>query len=257
MKKSDFPRVVDRLMADPLRNAWAIQDLRRWPDTSRIWCSDPTGDALAYVLESGHPGTRGGGVVIVSGPPMLVKPLLAVGLPDDGYVIRETSAELLPVIEEVTPTATVYPQIRMDVRTASFIAHHNETDRKLSPEDAVAFAAFHGAPAAASGRFAGWLGGATLFGAFDGETLAAFGSTMVETPEVWIVVSISTRADYRGRGFGTRATSAITAAGLEAAECVSLTVAKDNAAAIRLYEKLGFTRREDRVWVDVGLGSAP
>ena len=66
-----------------------------------------------------------------------------------------------------------------------------------------------------------------------------------------MLVGIETAAAERGRGFGTAVTSFLTATGLDEVERVSLSVRKDNGAAIRVYEKLGFLTREDRVWIDV------
>ena len=56
---------------------------------------------------------------------------------------------------------------------------------------------------------------------------------------------------------GTEITSALTEAGLAGAPTVSLTVRRDNTPAVRVYEKLGYSKREDRIWVDHEANSAP
>lgn len=123
--------------------------------------------------------------------------------------------------------------------------------------DAPALATFHNAPPQAAEGMKHWIRGAFVMGAFEDDELLAIGSTMVQLPEVWVLVSIETRRDRRGEGLGTRLTSALTEVGLKEADTVSLTVRRDNNAAIRVYEKLGYATRENRVWIDHGAGSSP
>ena len=80
---------------------------------------------------------------------------------------------------------------------------------------------------------------------------------MVSVPEAWNLVSIQTHKDFRNKGYATEVTSALVERALQETETVTLTVVKDNAPAIRTYEKVGFKFAEDRIWIDNGTGAAP
>jgi ribosomal protein S18 acetylase RimI-like enzyme len=84
-----------------------------------------------------------------------------------------------------------------------------------------------------------------FFGVCDQDQIIAAGGTHLVSPNYGIaaVGNVYTANGHRGRGYGTATTSAVIAElfrrGLE---CVFLNVAQDNAAAIRIYERLGFTK---------------
>lgn len=67
----------------------------------------------------------------------------------------------------------------------------------------------------------------------------------IVTPQIAQLGNIITDEAYRNRGFGTACTSALTAVLASKGRIVSLFVRVDNAPAIRMYEKLGFTRKRD------------
>jgi len=76
----------------------------------------------------------------------------------------------------------------------------------------------------------------------DGRLVAAAGTHLVSpTYGVAAVGNVFTRPDYRGRGYGTAVTSAVTAELLRTGfRDVVLNVNQDNATAVHIYERLGF-----------------
>jgi GNAT superfamily N-acetyltransferase len=82
-----------------------------------------------------------------------------------------------------------------------------------------------------------------FFGVYEGEALVAAAGTHLYAPGegAAAIGNIYTRRDRRGRGLGRVVTSAVTAA-LAGIETLGLNVRADNAAALRLYESLGFVR---------------
>jgi RimJ/RimL family protein N-acetyltransferase len=78
----------------------------------------------------------------------------------------------------------------------------------------------------------------------DGNLVAAAGTHLVSpTYGVAAVGNVFTHPDYRGRGYGTVATSAVVAELVQIGiHDVILNVNQDNATAIRIYERLGFER---------------
>lgn len=253
--KSDLPDVLGQLRRNGVRNAWAIQDLIVWPDSSKFfYVSDP----FSYLLISGHPATHGQPTLIADGDPEMVKHLLKEANVTEPCVVRETPTHLLPAIRAHYPNAKVYYEQRMDVTKDTFLPKHKGAARSLNPGDAESLAQFFGAPPQAAGRFKGWLGGAkAFFGVFEGDRLAAIGSSMVSVPEAWNLVSIETHKDFRGKGYATEVTSALVERALRETGTVTVTVVKDNEPALRTYSKIGFRQAEDRVWIDNGIGSKP
>ena len=258
LESDRYPWALERLEAEGLPHAWGIQDLQRWPDRSRMFVAEDSSPlGFSYLLVSGHPASRGSSTVILGGSSASVAGLLEAHLPEPPVTIRETPASLLPTIRAHLPAASVYLQQRMEVSRSTFAPCAAEGCRRLTVDDAPALAKFRDLPPRAAEGQRHWIRGAFVMGAFEGDELLATASTMVQTSGAWVLVAVETRSERRGEGFGSKVTSALTAAGLAEVPAVSLTVRQDNPAAIRVYEKLGFARREDRIWVDHGAGSAP
>jgi ribosomal protein S18 acetylase RimI-like enzyme len=84
-----------------------------------------------------------------------------------------------------------------------------------------------------------------FFGVREGETLVAAAGTHLYTPaeSVGTVGNVYTRRDRRGRGLARQVTRSVTAELLRRGlRTIVLNVAQANAAAIRVYERLGFRR---------------
>lgn len=260
-KLSDEDRllVIADLKINPGRNAWAIQDLERWPDkTTLYYRTDSIGIGnLTYLLLTGHPGAQQTKTIVLNGNSDLVEPLLEF-LPAGKWILRETSAAMAPVIKSILPAAHFFLEDRMQVERVSFKpAKKTIPIRMLVESDAIALAEFQGAPPQAAPKFIQWIRGAKLLGAWEGPVLTAIASTFVTTAEVCELIGIETRNGFRGKGIGTQVTSALTEIALESAPIVTLTVLSDNEPALKMYRKLGYKKCEDRIWVDNGTGSIP
>lgn len=247
--------LLNVLRKDAITHAWPIQDLTRWPERCKVFTSEEEADGPAFLLISGHPACRECPAVIMGGNPENA-PALLKHLPKPPFIIRETSATFRPILEKALPKAIIYPEIQMVVTRDSFKRAPAPQARRLTVDDALALATFFGNPASAPGM-GHWLRGATVYGVLVNGAITAIGSTMVELPDVWVLVSIETQREQRRKGYGTQVTSALTDAGLKKAPVVSLTVHSENAKAIGLYEKLGYRRVEDRIWVDNGANFGP
>ncbi len=253
------PWLLERLLREPGRNAWAIQDLQQWPERTKLYFRQPDheGARLDYLLLTGHPGAQTAVTIVLDGSPEGVKPLLQ-HVPTGSWLARETPADLLPTLQALAPDAKAYLEQRMEVTRATFIpAHKGSATRRLVEGDALALAKFKGAPERAAPGFVQWIRGAWLFGTWEGSELVAIASTFVRVPAVAELVSVETRPQDRGKGFATEVTSTLTKVALEESVLVSLTVLKNNEPAKALYAKLGYSAREDRIWFDNGVGSAP
>jgi ribosomal protein S18 acetylase RimI-like enzyme len=89
---------------------------------------------------------------------------------------------------------------------------------------------------------AAMLNEGVYYGVYVRQKLVAIAGTHVVAPSegLALVGNVMTHPRYRGQGYGTIATSAVTAELLKTCPDVLLTVAANNRAAIRLYERLGY-----------------
>ena len=78
----------------------------------------------------------------------------------------------------------------------------------------------------------------------DGKIVSAAGVHLV-TPQIAQLGNIITDEAYRNRGYGTECTAALAADLASKGRTISLFVRVDNAPAIRMYEKLGFTKKRE------------
>ena len=105
--------------------------------------------------------------------------------------------------------------------------------------------------------FASWLPSSALsegvyFGVRVNGTLVSAAGTHVVSPTARLAVvgNVFTHIDYRGRGFATAVTGAVTAELLRSCDQVVLNVRSDNPPALNAYRRLGFTehvRFEERL----------
>lgn len=254
---SDLDWILETLRKDGPDHAPVIQDLLRWPDSSRFHFLR-AGNRLAFAHRSGHPAYDRAPCWILDGDPSSISRLLDHVKPGAPFVVRETSDRLASAIRDYYPETKVYLEQRMDVSRETFRPAHRGRARQLRPADLEALTRFHGAPAQAASRFMGWLNGARAFhGVFEGDQLVAIGSSFVSIPEAWNLVSIATHPDHRGKGLATEVTSSLVGRALEETRTVTVTVVCGNAPAIRVYEKLGFEATHGYLWADCGAGSAP
>lgn len=235
---------------DPVEHAWAIQDLALWPDRSRFFTA-----GTSYLLFTGHPSQGGGNTLILGDDSGEIDSLLR-HLPEK-FVIRETRASLLPKLRPHLKEAQVYLEQRMEVSREGFRPRESSRVRKIGEADAPALAAFFGAPPQAAPKFLGWIRGGLILAAMEGNEILSLGTVIVRTSDAWVLASVETKESHRGKGLAKEVVSALVEAGLASAATISLTVRKDNAPAIRAYEALGFLAKEDRIWVDQGVGADP
>src|ERR1700759_277502 len=118
------------LLKDATNNAWAIQDLTRWPERCKVFTSVEEVDEPAFLLISGHPACRECPALIMGGNPKNASALLK-HLPHSPYIIRETPATFRPMLETALPRAVIYPEIQMVVTRDTFKRASAPSARRL------------------------------------------------------------------------------------------------------------------------------
>lgn len=235
------------LEQDRLFAAYALCDLEEREFGRTRWGGAYQGDRMvALVLE-------------YSG--MTPQPMFVMGR-EDGIdailrdLIRPRAAYLATLTETMAVVKTHYrvdpgPQmVRMWVDRARFRPYPADVRRLLPVEIGelnrlyqLGFASWLPSSAIAEGVY---------YGIRAGGRLVAAAGTHVISPEARLAVvgNVLTHVDYRGRGYATATTGAVTAELLRSCDQVTLNVRADNPPALQAYRRLGFVehvRFEERL----------
>lgn len=238
---------------DPILAAYAICDLddREFPRT-RWGAAWSGGSIVSVVLEYS------------GGSP---QPLFAMGR-EDGVeailrdVIRPRLAyvaglpQVLPAIQRRYRLDAGPQMIRMAVDRESFLRADDPGVERLTPSDAMELNRLYQL------GFGAWLPPQSIsegvyFGLrVRGRLVAAAGTHVVSSAaRLAVVGNVLTHNDYRGRGYATAVTGAVTAELLLSCDHVALNVRADNPSAISAYRHLGYlehVRFEERLAHRIG-----
>jgi RimJ/RimL family protein N-acetyltransferase len=192
---------------------------------------------------------------------MTPQPLFVMGR-DDGIeailrdVVRPRAAYVATLTENLPAVQTQYrvdpgpPMVRMYVDRARFRPFPADTRRLLPIEIGelnrlyqLGFASWLPSSAIAEGVY---------YGIRIGGRLVAAAGTHVISPQARMAVvgNVLTHIDYRGRGYATAVTGAVTAELLRTCDQVALNVRSDNPPALQAYRRLGYVehvRFEERL----------
>jgi ribosomal protein S18 acetylase RimI-like enzyme len=235
------------LERDRLYAAYAICDLEEREFARTRWGIAYDGDApIALVLEYSGPtpqplflmGREDGIVAILRD---LIRPRVA-------YVAAATT--VLPAIETTYRVDPGPSMVRMWVDRASFRPYPATVERLLPVEIGelnrlyqLGFASWLPSTAIADGVYFGLR--------VNGQLVSAAGTHVVSpTARLAVVGNVLTHVDYRGRGFATAVTGAVTAELLRTCDQVVLNVRSDNPPALNAYRRLGYqehVRFEERL----------
>ncbi len=240
--------------ADPVRHAWAVWDLERYPD--RVACYTLVEDArpTAYLLV--WLGALPLYVAHWVGPSREAGPLLAV-FPRPPVVasVPLEHADLVARARGIVPSVM---QLRAFDPERGAPPEVEGRARPLVASDAAALHAFGRAVDErifTSYRDADPVAD-RVFGAFHDGRLAAAARVQVALDKVWLIGGVGTLPGYRNLGLATDVTRLIVQRALSVGARPALYVLEANPVAVRLYERLGFVLLERRGWIDAPLPSS-
>lgn len=221
-------------------------------------------------LEDSEFGRTKWGVAYAAGRPVAVgleytgltpQPLFLMGR-NDGIeaILREilrpraayvaSLTEGLPAVEAVYRVDAGPPMVRMWVDRARFRPYPADV-RRLFPSDIGELNRLYQL------GFASWLPSSSIangvyYGIRVGGRLVSAAGTHVISPSARLAVvgNVLTHTEYRGRGYATAVTGAVTAELLRTCDHVALNVRSDNPPAIQAYRRLGYSehvRFEERL----------
>ncbi len=244
---TDRPLLRSFLEQDRLYAAYAICDLEEREFTRTRWGLAWDGDApIALVLEYAGPTPQ---------------PLFVMGRTDGiAVVLRDlirprvafvaAPAQVLPAIEAAYRVDPGPVMVRMWVDRSRFRPYPATVQRLLPIEIGDLNRLYQLG-------FASWLPSATIAdGVYygmrvNGQLVAAAGTHVISAgARLAVVGNVLTHTDFRGRGFATAVTGAVTAELLRTCDQVVLNVRADNPPALNAYRRLGFSehiRFEERL----------
>jgi ribosomal protein S18 acetylase RimI-like enzyme len=237
VERLDDPQAIRPLLAGHqayAAYALAHLDPRLFP-RSEWWHAHGTqGQALVAHSRSGL-----GPVLVALGDPKILDALLRLH-PGPRFTFATFQLEHLAVAHRHFLLSREGVSLRMSVSAATF-RPAAEPAQRLRRADVGAINALQRHEG--FGLFpAGMLNEGVYYGVYVGQRLVAIAGTHVVAPSegLALVGNVMTHPRYRGQGYGTVATSAVTAELLKTCPDVLLTVAANNRAAIHLYERLGY-----------------
>jgi ribosomal protein S18 acetylase RimI-like enzyme len=243
MQLTDRDEIRARLAGDREWSAYALGDLAPGFFEQCEWHAAP--GALLLVF-------RGLAVPVLFavGEPEALARLLD-DVPPEPRLYLSIRPEFMPAIRARCRVSQVAAMWRMVLRPERFQPDGLQGAERLGLADLPGLEALY-ADGATAGEApdsfaASMLEQGVYFGIRDGGGLAAAAGTHLVAPDegVAAIGNVYTRRDRRGQGLARRVTGAVTAALLAQAQppdLIVLNVAQSNAAAVRLYQRLGFER---------------
>jgi ribosomal protein S18 acetylase RimI-like enzyme len=235
------------LERDRLYAAYAICDLEEREFVRTRWGAAWEGDDLVAIgLE--YTGPTPQPLFVMGSLDGIEAVLRDVIRPRAAYIAAR--AEMLPAIESLYRVDPGGEMVRMWVDRARFRPYPATVQRLLPVEIGelnrlyqLGFASWLPASAINDGVYYGLR--------VNGQLVAAAGTHVVSpSARLAVVGNVLTHVDYRGRGFATAVTGAVTAELLRSCDQVVLNVRADNPPAINAYRRLGYaehTRFEERL----------
>ena len=257
INKDNKQRVIASIRSDVIRHVFAFYDIQHEPEKTIMHAAFENNKLRGYILT--YTASDFLSVDIESEKDIVEK--LIVYAPENHFIIH-TTPNLLSIIERKFPDAKSYIEKWMLVKKGEANLFKSANVRRLSTEDDAS--KFHlllstrkERPTGTVSRFMEMITRMPVYGVFIDDELVSYAGSFIQLPQVWMIGGVYTNPSYRGRGYATIATSAVTEEALKNAEAAALFVRSDNYPAIKAYEKIGYKKIGEKLWVDVDTGLMP
>ncbi|MCC7363609.1 MAG: GNAT family N-acetyltransferase [Dehalococcoidia bacterium] len=205
--------------------------------TKWFWARGDTGTGLVLHSRGGL-----GDATFVTGDTDAIAAALSIH-PGPANTYATCQPQHLDVLQDVYRLSNQQPMIRMAVRRERFAPVATTATVVLSGVDIRRINALYGSEGGPSYYVPEHIDAGVYRGVVtEGRLVAIAGTHVVSRHEgVAVVGNVFTHPAYRGHGFATVATSAVTEALLRYCDDVVLTVDPRNTPAVRAYQRLGYT----------------
>ena len=249
--------VIDFLKPDVIKHVFAFYDIQYTPEHTTTYVAFENEKPKGYILI--YTGSEFPSVVMECRSSIAKR---LIGYAPECKFVMHAPPNLLSIVMRRFPDAKHYVEDWMLVRKGEANFLKSEHVRRLRTED-DALKLFtlletreDRAPMSVK-RYFDWMNKMPLHGVFIENELVSYAGSFVQLPQVWMIGGVYTNPKHRNKGYATLATSAVTEEALKNAEATALFVRSDNQPAIKAYEKIGYKKIGEKIWIDVGTGLKP
>ncbi len=255
--ESNKQHVIDSLKSDVIRHVFALYDIQHEPENTTMYVAFENGNLRGYILI--YTALEFPSVILECDSNVAEK--LIEYAPKNQFIIH-VSHNLLPIVKGRFPAAKSYVEDWMLINKGEANVSRSELVRRLRVEEDAAKLAMLLSTREDRSRgtvkmYLDWINKMPVYGVFLSGELVSYAGSFLQLPRVWMIGGVYTHPDYRNKGYATLATSAVTEEALNHAESAALFVRSDNYQAIRVYEKIGYKKIGEKLWMDVGTGRKP
>jgi GNAT superfamily N-acetyltransferase len=250
-------RVIDFLRFDVVRHVFAFYDIQYEPQHTSMYIALEGEGLKGYVLIYAALDFPS---VVLEGETRVAERLLDYA-PQNPFIMH-VPPDLSRIVKKKFPSAICYVENWMLVKKDEAKFFRSTLPRRLHvANDAAKLAALLSAGKESQSqvikKYTDWISRMPIYGVFLNEELVSYAGSFLQLPQVWMIGGVYTHPDHRNQGYATLATSAVTEEALKNAKAAALFVRSDNYSAIKAYEKIGYKKIGEKVWVDVETGRKP
>ncbi|MDH7478295.1 MAG: GNAT family N-acetyltransferase [Candidatus Bathyarchaeota archaeon] len=254
---SNKQQIINFLKRNVIKHVFVIYDLQYDPNHTIMHAAFENSKLKGYILT--YTALQFPSVILQCEKD-LARQLLKYA-PENHFILH-TPPENLPTIKDKFKDAKTYLENWMLVKRGQANFFRSEFVRRLYSEvDAKKLLIL---PSSREDRRAGtvestldFIRKMPTYGFFIKDELVSYASSFLQLPQVWMIGGVYTHPSHRNKGYATLAISAVTEEALKNADSAALFVRSDNYPAIKAYEKIGYRKIGEKLWVDVGTGLKP
>jgi len=255
--ESNKREIINFLKLDIVKHVFAFYDIQHKPEKTTMYAAFENSELKGYILiytALDFPS------VILECEESTAEKLIDYA-PKNNFIIHAPQ-NLLSAVKRKLPEAKHYIENWMLVKKGQAKFFKSELTRKLcSNEDASKLAILlstrKARPRGKTSRYRDLIKNMPTYGVFVDNKLVSYAGSFIQLPQVWMIGGVYTHPNHRNKGYATLAISAVTEEALAKAETAALFVRSDNYPAIRVYEKIGYRKIGEKLWIDVGTGLMP
>jgi ribosomal protein S18 acetylase RimI-like enzyme len=249
-------RVIDLLKLDVVRHVFSFYDIQHEPENTTMYAAFENGNLKGYILIYTALEFLSVGLECESD----IAEKLIEYAPKNRFIMH-APPNLLPIINRKFPYAKHYVENWMLVKKGEANFLESKLVRRLRTDDASGLAMLLSSrkdrPRGTVKKYIDLISKQPIYGVFVNGKLVSYAGSFIQLPQVWMIGGVYTHPKHRNNGYATLATSAVTGEALKNAEASALFVRSDNYSAIKVYEKIGYKKIGEKLWIDVGTGMKP
>ena len=257
INKKNRPLILYHIKSDVIRHVFAVYDIQNDPEHTTVYAAFENEDLKGYVLN--YTATDVPSVILECDDSAAER--LLEHAPANNFVAH-APPYLLPAIKKRFPDAKHFVEDWMLVKRNEARFFKSELVKRLhTEEDALKLTTLlqnrKDRPTGTLKKYADWISKMPIYGVFKESELVSYAGSFIQLTQSWMIGGVYTNPEHRNKGYATLATSAITEEALRTADAAALFARSDNYPAKRAYEKIGYRKMGEKVWVDVGTGLKP